>query len=260
MHLIYLDESGNTGMNLADHNQPVFVLAALIIAEECWQEVDQAIRITLDTFFPDRPFNFEIHATELNNPRDQYLRQIPVIRRLEFRDELFKLAVQYKLKVVYRSIEKKRFQNWLLNEFGAGIILNPHIAAFPLVARVVDQYLSSLAGTQRGMFIIDENKEVLDDLEKSIQQLRMMEGVLQLQNIVEKGFFIDSRKSRLLQLCDLCAFAVRRKEEAQLGIKLNNPAASWISLADPLIHRGDEAFKDVTRWLSEQNKKGRPGA
>ena len=33
MHLIYLDESGQTGTNLKDPVQPIFVLGALIVPE-----------------------------------------------------------------------------------------------------------------------------------------------------------------------------------------------------------------------------------
>jgi hypothetical protein len=36
MHLIYLDESGQTGTNLRDTVQPVFVLGALVVPESCW--------------------------------------------------------------------------------------------------------------------------------------------------------------------------------------------------------------------------------
>lgn len=33
MHLVYLDESGNTGKDRKDSQQPVFVLAAMIVPE-----------------------------------------------------------------------------------------------------------------------------------------------------------------------------------------------------------------------------------
>jgi hypothetical protein len=33
MNLVYLDESGNTGTNLSDPQQPVFVLAAQVVNE-----------------------------------------------------------------------------------------------------------------------------------------------------------------------------------------------------------------------------------
>ncbi len=41
MHLIYLDESGNTGGNLGDSEQPVFLLGALMVPEECWQDLER---------------------------------------------------------------------------------------------------------------------------------------------------------------------------------------------------------------------------
>jgi len=34
MNLIYIDESGNTGLNLKDSQQPVFLLATLILHSE----------------------------------------------------------------------------------------------------------------------------------------------------------------------------------------------------------------------------------
>lgn len=37
MHLSYFDESGNTGNNLTDDNQPVFVLCALAVPADRWQ-------------------------------------------------------------------------------------------------------------------------------------------------------------------------------------------------------------------------------
>jgi hypothetical protein len=69
MHLIYLDESGNTGNNLTDQNQPVFVLCALLVPESKWLEVEASLSATLNRFFPDRPDTFEVHANEILNPR-----------------------------------------------------------------------------------------------------------------------------------------------------------------------------------------------
>ncbi len=40
-----------------------------------------------------------------------------------------------------------------------------------------------------------------------------MQGVLKLGQIVEKGCFIESEKSLVLQLCDLCVYTARQREE-----------------------------------------------
>jgi len=36
MHFFYLDESGDSGCNLDDEQQPIFVLAGLSVADKKW--------------------------------------------------------------------------------------------------------------------------------------------------------------------------------------------------------------------------------
>ena len=111
--------------------------------------------------------------------------------------------------------------------------INPHIAAYALVAQVVNAYLKELPGSPFGIFISDENKEVVKDLEKSHRVLRGTAGPLHLSQVIEKGFFIDSRKSLLLQLADLCAYCLRMKEElaAQLPVKPLNATVGGAAYA-----------------------------
>jgi len=260
MHLIYLDESGQTGTNLRDPVKPVFVLGALIVPESVWLALEKDLQAAVDKSFQlPRPPDFEIHATEISNPRNGYFKQHTIAQRLAFRYEWFRLAQQHDLKFVYRAITKKRFLEWSHGNFGTGVAINPHVAAFPLVARVVDDFLKSLPGSPLGIFISDENREVVGDVEKAIRILRGAEGVLKLGQIVEKGFFIESEKSLVLQLCDLCVYTARRKEEKKLGLTVKALDEGGIPLIEPLIHVGDERFRDVNAWLTAEQKKGRPG-
>jgi len=128
-----------------------------------------------------------------------------------------------------------------------------------LVARVVDDLLKSLPGSPLGIFISDENREVVSDVEKAIRVLRGTEGVLKLGQIIEKGFFIQSEKSLVLQLADLIVYTARRREEQKLDLAVKPLDQSGIPLIEPLIHVGDERFRDVNAWLEQQQKKGRPG-
>lgn len=148
---------------------------------------------------------------------------------------------------------------WSQSTFGAGVFINPHVAAFPLVARVVNDYLKSLTGSPLGIFISDENREVVGDIEKAIRILRGMEGTLKLGQIIEKGFFIESEKSLVLQLCDLCVYTARRREERKSGLPVKPIDEGAIPLIEPFIHVGDERFADVNAWLTAEQKKGRPG-
>ena len=256
MYLVYLDESGNTGTNFTDTQQPVFALAALVIPEASWLRMETELENCIERHFPSpRPLDFEVHANELVNPRG-YFRQFPVRQRLDFLAEWMRIGEKHKVRVIYRAIVKKRFARWLHETFGAGVVINPHIAAFALVAEVVNDYLRSISDTSMGILILDENKEVGHDVEKALRVLRVDESELRLSQIIEKGFFIESHKSIFLQYCDVCAFAIRRMEEQKAGIAVKKLDAQLVPMVRPLIHRGPEPLPDVLTWLEEQQKKG----
>ena len=256
MHLVYFDETGNTGKDLNSLQQPVFVLCALLVSKDVWLDLEQALQDSIDKLLPPpRPDDFEIHGADLRNGTGCF-RGVAINVRLAFRSAWLKTAREHQLKLTYRAIEKKRFQKWLLDAFGRGVSINPHVVAFPLLARVVDDYLRSLPGSPKGVFVLDENKDIGRDVEKSIRVLRGMDGSLRLGQIIEKGFFIDSRLSLPLQLCDLCAYSIRKKEERMLGLPAKRIDDGGIEGVEPLIHRGEEQFQDVIAWVTEQQKKG----
>jgi hypothetical protein len=256
MHFIYLDESGNTGCNLKDEQQPIFLLCALLVPESRWQGLERSLQAVTDELLgrnlPDR---FEVHASELRTGRG-FFKETSLPVRLALRDRWLAVAGEEELRVIYRAIEKHRFAQWLNSTFGPGVAINPHVAAFPLVARVVDEYLSQQPNRPLGTFISDDNVEVAPDLEKSLRLLRGVEGALRLERIIEKGFFIDSHKSLPLQLCDLCALTLRKLEEQKLGRSLKPMDADAIPLVEPLVHHGNERLTDVIRWLTDERKRG----
>ncbi len=250
MHLVYIDETGNTGKNLNDSQQPVFLLCAMLIHKEKWQPLEKKLQQICTTHLDEKAEieRFEIHATEIRNGNGVF-RGMSVSDRIAFRDQLLQVAIDANAKLIYRSIEKKRFKKWMVEAFGSGISINPHVVAFPLVAQVVNQYLQEQ--NTLGIFISDENKEIVADVEKSIRLLRGATTTLKLDRIIEKGFFIDSRKSLALQLCDLCAYSLRKKEERLLGLEPKTIDDSGIELVDQITHTGDEPFHDVLEWIKK---------
>lgn len=255
MHLIYLDESGNSGTNLSDPQQPIFVLGALIVPEKQWKAIEQAVTEQIRSFFEDRvPDDYEIHASEIRAGRDIY-KGIDLKKRIAYRDALMQIPVDFGLPFIYRAITKKRFGNWLDQTFGKGVFINPHIAAYPLVTQTINTYLRDQGAHDLGILINDDNKEVVGDIERTTRLLRADPSHLQLDRIIEKSFFIDSRKSPLIQLADLCAFHARKLEELKIGLPEKAVDLGGIELLDPLIHRGDESMPDVLAWLTAQNKR-----
>jgi Protein of unknown function (DUF3800) len=254
MHLIYIDESGNTGCNLADPQQPVFVLGALVVPESSWQAIEKELEAAILAHGPSgATADFEIHGGDLRQGTGAF-KGVPVANRLALSDAWLKIAGKYKLQFIYRAIVKKRYERWMLSAFGAGITVNPHLAAFPLVAQVANNLLRTLGRNILGIIISDENREVVGDIERFQKLLRLTPGLLHLDRIIEKGFFIDSRKSRLLQLSDLCTLYARKNEERKLGLPAKSIDDQGIALIDPLIHRGQESLPDVIQWLQEVQK------
>lgn len=258
MNLVYFDESGNSGNNLTDNQQPVFLLCALVVPAVQWQEIEGELSNARLALFPDPvPDEFEVHGAQLVNPRKgDFFRDHPVATRLQLYRDWMDIAQRRNLKVFYRAILKKRYARWLQNTFGAGVLINPHVAAFSLLAQVINEHLLRLQPPSLGILISDENREVVKDIEKSIRALRLDSSNLRLGCVVEKGFFIESHQSLLLQLCDLCAYALRKKEEAKIGRPLNRANQAVSALADPLVTRGREAMPDVLAWLQSQYKEG----
>ncbi len=52
MHLVYLDESGQTGTNLRDTIQPVFALGALVVPESVWLPLEKDLLAAIERSFP----------------------------------------------------------------------------------------------------------------------------------------------------------------------------------------------------------------
>jgi hypothetical protein len=254
MFLIYFDESGNSGNNLADVQQPVFVLGALIVPETAWQSIESDLEACLNKHLPPpRDGRFEIHAGDLRQGTGHF-KGVPVSKRVEIRDDWLNVAVKYRLKFIYRPITKSRYERWMKASLGSNIIINPHLPAFALVAQVVNSYLRSLSKDALGIIISDDNREVVDDLERFLKLLRGASGTIRLDRIIEKGFFIDSRKSLLIQLADVCTLHARKDEERKIGLPPKTIDDRGIEIVKGLVHRGDESFADVIQWLQQVQK------
>ena len=71
MHLVYLDESGNTGTNLNDTEQPIFLLAALIVPEAVWQPLERDLEEAIGRHVPTMADGDEVHATDLRQDEER---------------------------------------------------------------------------------------------------------------------------------------------------------------------------------------------
>lgn len=258
VYLAYFDESGNTGMDLKDPNQPVFVLGCLLVPVSKWTAIEHDLEVAVEKFFGELPEDDrEIHTHKLISGSKPF-RKFGLQHCLDFQKTWFEIAHRYQLKFFYRKIRKRKFEDWLDETYGGAVRINPHAMAFPLLSHAINQYLKGLKPSGLGIFISDEHKELSSDLEKSLRLLRADESDLKHDRIVEKCFFIDSKKSLLLQLADMCTYSARKLEEAAIEHSVRSHHHIGMELLKPLITDGNEATLEIIEWMNQQIKK-RPG-
>src|SRR5262245_23446103 len=103
MHLVYIDESGNTGTDLGDPQQPVFVLGSLIVPTDDWQSLEVDLERAIAQLFPKLSTDaVEIHAADLRNGQNVF-HGVSVSERIALRDAWLKIAQTHKLAFIYRS-------------------------------------------------------------------------------------------------------------------------------------------------------------
>jgi Protein of unknown function (DUF3800) len=66
MHFFYLDETGDTGTDLENAEQPIFVLGGVTVSDKSWRKATDAVQDIITDFFNRAvPDGFELHAHEL---------------------------------------------------------------------------------------------------------------------------------------------------------------------------------------------------
>lgn len=249
MILAYIDESGDTGINLSDKQQPVFVLGAMLVPQLQWKSLEQQVKTIVASFFEEDILNtFELHTMDLVN-RKKFFKHMTLDQTKEFRNLCLQLIQDYKFKIVYRSIEKKRFQQFCEKAYGKGIRIEPYIMALPFVCTRINEIIR--AEKDLGILIFDEHRN-LAEIEKSLRTLRLdTTSALQADNLIERGFFVDSSKSEAIQLTDLVLYYIRKYEEYKLGSKVSTIHQETFPIIEKIcesLYKHDKGW-DILNWV-----------
>ncbi len=254
MFLVYIDESGNTGLNFKDNQQPVFLLSALIIHSSQWFQAEKDFHFILDKYLGDNTGDdFELHAIALKTGSGIF-KTLPLEKRILFRNEILELIHSYKFHLIYRRIIKKAYENFCIEQYGTGIKVDPYIMALPFVCMEVNDYLKKQKGAL-GMLIFDEQKQYLSDIERSLKLLRLSsDSILKTTHLIEKGFFVNSKHSFAIQLVDMASYYVRKYEESKSGFKVSDIDKQTFPLIEKIIIPGDNSYtKDIFEWIRKNH-------
>lgn len=225
MHFFYLDESGDTGGNLQDDQQPIFVLAGLSVADKKWNNTKEKLDQIISRYFGGNiPVGFEVHSNELLSPNGEgpFLGH-DTNDRLNLVRELLGLINELGHYVHYFAIEKSSLMSVNCQFDTVYNNKHPYLLSFDYLITYMNWHVKeNLGQSARGMIVMDEKEEHHESVEGIIHNRRFdVPNNQKVKWIVEFSYPVDSRKNPMIQLSDLVALCVRRFLEIEKGYKPN---------------------------------------
>lgn len=225
MHFFYLDESGDTGRNLSDPDQPVLVLAGVCVRDKAWNTTQEKLRKLFQEFFGNSlPSGFEFHAKDALCPAGEgFFVGRSMAERTQLAKNILTLLVDQSHGTFYTALDKAKIRD---SELDLTIEYN-HRRAYPLAfdanLSAINQHVKNRLGrSARGMVFFDEKETHHSDV-RALMMARRYEvpKVHRIKWVVEYGHPLDSRANPMIQLADLVAYSVRRFLEAEHGYRPN---------------------------------------
>jgi hypothetical protein len=226
MHFFYLDETGDTGTNLQDAQQPIFVLGGITVNDKGWRKTTDAMqKIIFDFFDGEVPSGFELHANELNACQGPFAgRTQDECNALVLK--LLDLIIRLKHRTHLIGIDKKLLlENVKGGEHGIIDCKAPYLLGFNYLVSYLERFMRDACGrTARGLIIIDQKDQYLEDLDKLTHYRRFdVVKARQVKRIVEFSHSIDSLRHPLVQLSDLMIYTTRKFLEYDNGYRPDWP-------------------------------------
>ena len=207
MFLMYIDESGSTGLDLDNKEQPYFVLTGVCVDAKDWHKINdyfeqEKIKICKELK------NVEIHTNELynSNPKSAFYKNIWK-DNLAILEKIGELISTLDIKIFNAVIYKKTYKK----HFGNNIIVDPYLFSFAVIYEYFNNFLNK--SKDYGIVFCDELKKMENSLEVMYPKLKK-----ENKNIIEKTFYLNSKKNNYIQIADVCSFYINKYNCIQKGI------------------------------------------
>lgn len=267
MHFFYLDESGDTGRDLSNPQQPIMVLGGINLRDKGWNETSIEFKRLLNEFFsgsiPDR---FELHARELLSPEGEGpFENFSTENRTQLAEDILDLIDARGHGIQLMAIDKAKVASI---PCGLSLAFNPsrpYLCAFDYLITYINWYVKERLGiSARGMIILDEKEQFVQDIERITHDRRFQGPVThRIKWIAEISYPVDSRRNPMIQISDLVVYCTRRFYEIENGFCDSLPddaeyfyARCYSKIHDriarkSLIERGGRSYRRLNTYLSD---------
>ena len=199
MFLMYVDESGSTGTDLDNKDQPFFILAGICVRDKNWHKTNDYFEQEKIKICPDLK-DIEIHTNELynSNPKSPFYKN-HWKDNLDILEKLADLISSLNISITFVTIYKKTYKK----HFGNNIIVDPYLYSFSILYEKFNNTL--LSADDYGIVFCDELKKMENSLEILYPRLK-----IENRNIIEKTFYLNSKKNNFIQIADICSFYINK--------------------------------------------------
>ncbi len=260
MHFYYLDEAGCTGSDLANTEQPIFVLGGISVRDEGWNKTQlEYAKIIGDYFNDSPPIDFELHSEELLSPNgDGPFSEHPRTRRNKLAKDVLGLISDRRHSIHYYAIDKNKLTSTYCTVSTCYDQKTPYLIAYDYLITQIDWFLKEKLGqSARGMLIIDVKDQFRKGIETITNDRRFNKPSNQrVKWIVEYSYPVDSSKNTMIQFSDLVVFCTKKFLEICAGYRDDYPteAKQFYAECYSLIHQ--RIFK---KQLVKQEFRGMAG-
>lgn len=212
MYLMYADESGNTGTDLDNKQQPLFVLCGLVIQDDEWYNINYMFNKRKKLICEDLA-NYEVHATDIfsaskNIKKGFNFRKYTLEEDLHILEQLIDFIVEMKFPIFTTAILKSTFKKFITKELSPSIKVDPYLISFIDLSNSYNNFL--IKNNSNGMIFLDEIREKVKDIDILYKKLQLTNFDCDTNNIVEKALFLESSSSNFIQLVDICNFYINK--------------------------------------------------
>lgn len=229
--MLYLDESGSSGTNLADPGQPIFAMASLMVRDEGWRLTSRTVQKRLaEPFAGVLPPGFEMHATDLLSPKgDGFFKGRDRDERSALALDLLDIITARKHQVLLQVYDKSRLATANLPPGSAAFPWSdPWELGFAVTLTMFENFLrsKSTGSSSSGLIVIDHQPTYLDYLRSHCAERTAGKGWRQVTKVVDIGYSAASHANPMIQLADLVAYVSRRQGEVEGQYKKSLPGAA----------------------------------
>lgn len=208
MYILYVDESGHTGTDLDNPQQPIFSLSGVAIDDKEWYNINYIFereKMCICYDFKDT----EIHTTELFNPvKNSKFYKNTIEKNLSILEKIVDLIVDLQIPIFLCAVNKQNYKQYIYKKLGSGIRIDPYIYSFIFLSISYNKYL--IDKQKNGMIFLDENKNMINKLDDVYKKLLIEDFEGETNNIIENALFLQSHKSNFIQIADVCNFYINK--------------------------------------------------